>query len=69
MKFKNIVRILSGLRSCETIIFNGCFLLLIFFMTFSYSFFFTPSSLIFCKSFFKFFILMTCSVSHHICNR
>ena len=30
MKFKNILRILSGPRSCETIIFNRSFLLLNF---------------------------------------
>ena len=51
MKFKNILRILSGSRSCETIIFSGLFTCE-FFMTFNYSYFFTPFLLIFCKSFF-----------------
>ena len=55
MKFKIILRILPGPRSCETIIFSGCFLLLNFFMTFNYSYFFTSSSLIFCKSIFRFY--------------
>ena len=49
MKFKYILRILSGSNSCETIIFNGCVFTSEFFITFIYSFF-TPSSLIFCKS-------------------
>ena len=52
MKFKNILRILSGSGSCETIIFSGCFFTSEFFMTFNYSYFFTPSSLIFFKSIF-----------------
>ena len=52
MKVKNILRIFSGLRSCETIIFSGCFFTSEFFMTFNYSSFFTPSFLIFCKSIF-----------------
>ena len=62
MKFKNILRILSGSRSCDPIILSGCFFTSEFFMPFNYSYFFTPSSLIFCKSIFLDFILMTCSV-------
>ena len=50
MKFKSILRILSGSRSCETIIFSGCFFASDFFVTFNYSYFLNPFSLIFCKS-------------------
>ena len=53
MKFKNFIRILPGSSSCETTIFNGCFLILIF-MAFNYFYFFTPS-LIFCKSILRFY--------------
>ena len=67
-KIKNILRILSGSRSCETIIFIGRLFTSEFSMTFNYSYFFTPSSLRFCKSIVRFYI-MTCSLSHHICNR
>ena len=51
MNFKNILRILSGSRSCETNIFNGCF----FTSEFNYSYFFTPSNLMICKSIFRFY--------------
>ena len=68
MKFKNIIRILSGSRSCETIIFSGFFLLLNSFMTFNYSYFITSFSSIFCESIFLDFILITCSV-RCVCNR
>ena len=52
VKFKNILRILPGSRPCETIIFSGCLITSEFFMIFNYSYFFTPSSLILCKSIF-----------------
>ena len=55
MKSKNILRILSSSRSCETIIFSGCFFTSDFIMTFNYSYFFTPSSLIFCNSILRFY--------------
>ena len=55
MKFKNILRILSGSKSCETIIFSGCFFYFWFFMTFNYLYFLTPFSLIFCKSILRFY--------------
>ena len=55
MKFKNTLRIFSGSRSCETIIFSWCFFTSEFFMTFNYLYFFTPS-LIFSKSIFRFYL-------------
>ena len=55
MKFKNILRILSGSRSCETFNFSGCFLNSVFFMTFNYSCSFSSSFLIFSKSIFRFY--------------
>ena len=53
MKFRNILRILSGSRSCETI--KRVFFTSDFFMTFNYSYFFTPSFLIFCQSILRFY--------------
>ena len=68
MKFINILRILTGSRSRETIIFSGCLFTSEFFMTFDYSYFFTTSSLIFSNSIFRFYFddlfcsLIICSV-------
>ena len=58
MKFKKILRILSGSRSVEQLFLAGVFSTSEFFMTFNYSYFVTPSSLIFCKSIFLDFILI-----------
>ena len=35
-KFKNILRIMSGSRSCKTFIFSGCFFTSEIFVTFNY---------------------------------
>ena len=52
MKFKNILKILLDSRSCETNIFSGCVFTSEFFMTFNYSYFFAPTSLVFYESIF-----------------